>query len=296
LWGIFLGCRGFSQFLDQLNSDEAIVAYILKTVPNPGDGKLYEKFSLSTPVAHPIDGIKHPAVLKGDFDHDGKEDRFIRGAVKIDLDQVFKIPKWLFMTDAKRKPTALQLPFSDYSMQGDIIKFHCRKIAIHEKEYIECHRVTTNHFDSTKLETQTDTLYVLSRYPAKFTLHPDKRKIASIHYETTYCTGSCPVFQLTVYPDRMVDYHGEAYVKRQGSHKLALDPVDWKFLKQQIQNLNINGLKNRYAVNWTCSTTATMTVRFTDGSSKSISDYGNRGTPGLELIHDFFYKLVESLH
>ncbi len=58
--------------------------------------------------------------------------------------------------------------------------------------------------------------------------------------------------------------------------------------------INIRQLKDNYAVNWTDDQTVNLTITFADGSSKTIKDYGMRGTFGLSRLYELLFDLRTS--
>jgi hypothetical protein len=54
--------------------------------------------------------------------------------------------------------------------------------------------------------------------------------------------------------------------------------------------IDVRSLEDNYAVNWTDYPTATLTVIFSDQSTKVIRDYGLQGTFGLSAVYS---KMME---
>ncbi len=62
-------------------------------------------------------------------------------------------------------------------------------------------------------------------------------------------------------------------------------------LMSLINYMNIQGLFNKYMVQYTCSATIYLRIRFKDGTVKEIEDYGLDGTFSLRLFYELLSKL-----
>ncbi|WP_131558222.1 DUF6438 domain-containing protein [Pedobacter frigidisoli] len=123
-----------------------------------------------------------------------------------------------------------------------------------------------------------------------------KSEIESIEINTGYCFGSCPSFNLILYKDSRANFEGIGYTKQLGKSSKRLSPEIFKELSESIQYININSLKDNYAVNWTDDQTATLTITFKDKSKKQIRDYGMQGTFGLSAIYAKLMNISTNWH
>ena len=79
-----------------------------------------------------------------------------------------------------------------------------------------------------------------------------------------------------------------------GSFKCIIKKTDLEEIYNLIGYLNIKKLNDRYAVKWTDDTSCYLVVKFTDGSVKSIADYGGQGTWGLKYLFSKLFALRDS--
>ena len=129
-------------------------------------------------------------------------------------------------------------------------------------------------------------------------------KYSKIQYEAGACFGFCPVFKMTINPDRTAVIEAEHFTFSKGNSKadfskpkegtftttinekefnqliILLDNADLKSLKDEYKNRNVSDLPTSY-----------LRINFTDGTSKNIEDYGKNGTQKLREIYEFMEAL-----
>ncbi|KMQ69231.1 hypothetical protein ACM39_03780 [Chryseobacterium sp. FH2] len=129
-------------------------------------------------------------------------------------------------------------------------------------------------------------------------------KYSEIEYEATPCFGFCPVFKITINPDRTAVFEAEHFnfndkpskdefsKPREGSFKGTIKEADYNRLITLLNDLDIRNAKDKYGEkNITDLPTSYLRVKFADGSSKNIEDYGKRGSEKLSEIYKFFEDL-----
>ena len=136
-----------------------------------------------------------------------------------------------------------------------------------------------------------DTVYVRYGRPMLYTAHPQPTKLRQLTFATSGCYGACPVFELTLSADRTVSYNGLRHVSRLGAHNLLVDQADLYYLNQLLSNLHLDALRSQYAVPWTDDQTSTLTVTTQQGQTKTIGDYGMKGTFGLAVLYQYLLGL-----
>ena len=127
---------------------------------------------------------------------------------------------------------------------------------------------------------------------------------SKITYEAGACFGFCPMFKLTINPDRTAIIDAERFTftdgsskddfskPREGIFKATIDKESFAKLNSFLDSLNLKSLKNYYGdKNITDLPTSHLIVTFKDGSSKHIEDYGKSGTEKLRE----FYEFIENL-
>lgn len=148
--------------------------------------------------------------------------------------------------------------------------------------------------DYYKDTTTIDTLIYRFNSFVEYNPHPKSKKIASITFTTNTCLGICPKFVLTINRQGMAIYDGDSYAEPEGKHRLKIAMADLQPLYDALNYIDFKKIREHYAVPWTDSPTATLSITFADGSIKKISDYGERGTWGLRKIYGIFFKLYST--
>lgn len=140
-------------------------------------------------------------------------------------------------------------------------------------------------------ETKTDTLVMKFGEFYEYNAMPDNFKIEEIRFSTSHCFGTCPVFELTIKADGTAKYIAIDYNDKKGKFKTVLDTATFNNFLQIINYLKLNSLKDEYSVNWTDDQTSTLEIKFSNGKTKKISDYGMIGTLGLKHLYDQLFAL-----
>lgn len=140
-------------------------------------------------------------------------------------------------------------------------------------------------------ETKTDTLVMKFGEFYEYNAMPDNFKIEEIRFSTSHCFGTCPVFELTIKADGTAKYNAIEYNDMKGKFKTVLDTATFNNFLQIINYLKLNSLKDEYSVNWTDDQTSTLEIKFSNGKTKKISDYGMIGTFGLKHLYDQLFAL-----
>jgi hypothetical protein len=97
-------------------------------------------------------------------------------------------------------------------------------------------------------------------------------KITKITLERTPCYGSCPVYKVTVSAAGVVEYFGEAHVRKAGTHRWRISRRRLQRLAEALERANYLHLEGDYTRGGKgdapgCS----ISVEYDDGSSKSIA-------------------------
>jgi hypothetical protein len=118
-----------------------------------------------------------------------------------------------------------------------------------------------------------------------------KNDIESIQINTSTCDGTCPAFILKLSKNGTANFEGIAYTKHLGKSSKRLPKASFKEISAVANYIDVRSLKDNYEVAWTDYPTATLTVKFTDQSTKVIRDYGLQGTFGLSAIYSKMMKI-----
>ncbi|MBD8490780.1 hypothetical protein IFO69_18660 [Echinicola sp. CAU 1574] len=129
--------------------------------------------------------------------------------------------------------------------------------------------------------------------------HPMPYEINKIEFKTDYCFGTCPVFSLELFPSSLSTFHAEAYnfeekrgeISKEMDFRTNIKKESWEEITQILNYINFPELENEYAVNWTDDQKVFLTIHYDHGQVKTISDYGLRGTFGLNLLYQKLFDL-----
>jgi len=129
-------------------------------------------------------------------------------------------------------------------------------------------------------------------------------KYTKIEYQAGACFGSCPIFTMTINPDRTAVLEaehfnfsnnfskGEFSQPREGTFKATIKESDYNKLIMLLNGLDVKNLKDKYGTrNITDLSTSYLRINFTDGTSKNVEDYGKRGSEKLREVYLFIEDL-----
>lgn len=129
-------------------------------------------------------------------------------------------------------------------------------------------------------------------------------KYSKIQYEAGACFGFCPIFKMTINPDRTAVIEAEHFTfsegkskgefseEKEGTFTATLKEPDYQKMVALLDGANLSSLKNEYKDrNVSDLPTSYLRINFADRSSKNIEDYGKNGTPKLREIYDFMEGL-----
>lgn len=129
-------------------------------------------------------------------------------------------------------------------------------------------------------------------------------KYSKIEYEAGACFGFCPIYKMTVNPDRTAVIDAERFTftegrskdefsgPKEGTFTATITPRDYQKMISMLDDLDVKTLKTYYGnKNVTDLPTSKLKITFADGSTKEIEDYGKHGTEKLQM----FYEFVEGL-
>lgn len=136
------------------------------------------------------------------------------------------------------------------------------------------------------------------------TSQKNSSKYSKIEYEAGACFGSCPIFKITINPDRTAVFEAEHFnftngfskgdfnKPREGTFKGTIKQEDYNKLIALLDGLEVKKLNEKYGErNITDLQTSHLRINFADGTSRHVEDYGKRGTEKLEELYKFFEDL-----
>ncbi|NNM94913.1 MAG: hypothetical protein HKL88_05550 [Bacteroidia bacterium] len=116
-------------------------------------------------------------------------------------------------------------------------------------------------------------------------------KIEKIEAATAPCTGTCPVFSMSIEANRKAGYHAIKYNDTTGNFTAVIDTMNYKKITSLLNYINFPQKKDNYNVTWTDDQAITLTITYDGGKVKKIYDYGERGSYGLNLLYSLIYQL-----
>jgi hypothetical protein len=238
----------------------------------------------------------HPAYwLRADFNHDGKTDLFVSATVEkgklSNQSEIFILASEgnhytkVDIVDPLSYVYTGEASYNTYLASGKnylVINTLVQKM-------LRPQDIRPGHYSS--YSTARDTSFVQNNKQMIYATHPVRLAIESVKFSTTQCFGTCPVFQLTINKDGSVNYKGIQYVNKIGDYSLVMPKAELSYLISLLDAINPSRLNDHYSVDATDNPTIYLTVRYTNGQTKSIEDYGERGTYGLAVLYKFFLDL-----
>lgn len=137
-----------------------------------------------------------------------------------------------------------------------------------------------------------DTLINLFGGFIEYNSSPKQIDFKQLKVMTSPCFRTCPIFELTINNRRQALLNAKEYNAITGIYKSIIDEKTFDDLLVLLAYLNIESLKNNYAVGWTDSPSIDLEIDF-NGSTKKIHDYGLEGSFGLKKLYNILYKLKE---
>ncbi|MBI3220881.1 MAG: hypothetical protein HYZ44_15305 [Bacteroidetes bacterium] len=139
--------------------------------------------------------------------------------------------------------------------------------------------------------TKTDSLILKYGEFYEYNSTPDHFKIEEIRIATSYCLGTCAVFELTLKSNGQANYHAIQYNERKGKFHAIVDSATIHAMFRTINYIKLTSLKDQYNVSWTDDQTATLEIKFNNGQVKKIIDYGKIGSFGLLHLYEQLFAL-----
>ncbi|MGU3373679.1 DUF6438 domain-containing protein [Chryseobacterium sp. M5A1_1a] len=132
-------------------------------------------------------------------------------------------------------------------------------------------------------------------------------KYTKIEYQAGACFGFCPVFKMTINPDRTAIFEAEHFnfnnkpskdefsQPREGTFTGTIKEKDYNKLIRLLDGLDVKNLNDKYGSrNITDLSTSYLRINFNDGTTKNVEDYGKRGSEKLSEVYHFFEDLRKS--
>jgi hypothetical protein len=290
----------FANTIDSLKTDNDVFNFLNITIKKQ---KIY--FSKVTGVN---------SWQKLDFNNDNNADLFVQA-----LDS-YHHPTYLIAIDIGQNEFKLiHFGIREDGKILDIIKYNDIPLIVFNSGYYPA-IYSKGNFSRLKKENRTDTLIYKYGNFVEFNENPDNYKIDSITFsslwgwhgrDNTPPKNTNPDQNLEISSNRKAIYtsnrNSATYVftkgvKRPprhpktdlGTFKGKIKKADLEDIYDLINYLSIKKLNDRYAIQATDLTSCYVHIKFKDGSTKFIADYGGEGTFGLKSLYAKLFALRDS--
>ncbi|WP_214070001.1 DUF6438 domain-containing protein [Mucilaginibacter sp. dw_454] len=308
---LLTAATSFANKIDELKTDSDVVRFLLPLDKHFTTGKYTPKL-----IIEPVDTIfKNDACFacdtlcktwgvkswqKVDLNNDGRTDL-------VAICHWYQYENFIVMDNGDGTFKLMYLVYDSW---------FCELVNIirrNDQNLIVFHTIDSDMLDRFE-QPRTDTLIYKYDHFVELNEHPPKYAIDSlIFYDGSvygnHC-GSCPKFRMKVNRKGKTRYeryvYGGTSVKTAGGYsvkdfKISTElKAQGKVLSSQqkeilnmINYINFKKLKDKYEVPWTDASTTTIQVKFKDGSSKTIVDYGEYGTFGLRALFSKLYAVAK---
>ena len=287
----FSGLSSANQ-IDDLKTTEDVVNFV-KIVDSDFANEMFDKFTIKSTDSI-VNYLECKSIFnkwniqnweKSDLNNDGKTDLvFFSYWSSFDLYAIIDLGngnyKLFPLSNDSFEDCELAKPIK--IKDKNYLKFYKRKqIAVRENGKFK-------HYENV---IQIDTLAFLKTGIFEKNNNVEKYDIESVEIETSYCYGFCPVFALKVYMDGRAEFNGVANTDKKGKSTTKYSKAIINNIVEMLEYSSLKELNKIYEVTWTDDQTVVLTVKFKDGTSKVIQDYGLQGTFGLNSIYKYLISL-----
>ncbi|WP_298901603.1 DUF6438 domain-containing protein [uncultured Psychroserpens sp.] len=223
--------------------------------------------------------------IKEDFDANGFTDLIITGAF---YQHSFKVMAIMNYGNDHYAPIPLTL-----SLINDF-PIYPKLVYKDEIPAVELYSISNYAENFENGISKTTLVYKYGRF-IDFNEEGEDYQISQIEYRAEGCFGTCPVFELVLNENAkssfIARYHNFSKTlkidpnKEEGYFETTIAKDKFSELCEIINYLQIKNLSDSYFAGGTCQPSCTLKVYFTDGTVKTIEDYGKSGTNGLYYLY-----------
>jgi hypothetical protein len=128
-----------------------------------------------------------------------------------------------------------------------------------------------------------------------------QESVNRISLQRTACFGVCPVYNVSIYPNGLVEFHGERFVASVGDYNHRVDPANFDRLAQFAREIDFYSLSAEYRVRIEADNSVTavsdlpsrITTVETRSEAKSVLNYF-AGPQELEDFENLIDQLTDS--
>lgn len=167
-------------------------------------------------------------------------------------------------------------------------------ITIENSDYIQFDYLFKNREcnDSDFFISRTITLF-LSKEGISPKQTPSLINFKSLKISSSYCLGTCPVFEFFISNTGDARFKGIDYTKRKGDIPLRADQSEIDQINRIIGSMNFNKKKENYSICWTDQSTKEVEIILEDGKKYRIEDYGEVGSYELTMLYDYINEILK---
>jgi hypothetical protein len=134
----------------------------------------------------------------------------------------------------------------------------------------------------------------------EYNSHPTAHNIESIRVDFSPCYGRCPIFEISIDEDLRARYVATEFNYKNNLNSLEdvkgefegkISPQTFKEICGLLNYIDFSSLKENYMVYHTDAPSIDLEIKYDNGQTKKISDYGRVGTYGLIRLYDIFSEL-----
>jgi len=264
----------FGQTIEQISSDSDAISFLRNKFPALDSFRYPESTGGNSP--------ENKKWEVADFDKNGKSDLLITGTT-----DGLRNMAYVILAGADNEYTLKDVTPGGYFL----IPVSVIKNIGNETVIILQQSVSTKKW--------SDTLVHKFGLFLKYNSSVTQRKIALLHYRSTGCLGSCPVYKIII--DDSLTATLEATRSNfptsipgdslQGTYYSKLSSEKFNELTEIVNYMDLSSLKSHYTVSMTDQPTGIIEIVFADGSHKRIDDYGKVGTQELRVFHVYIGKI-----
>lgn len=230
---------------------------------------------------------------KTDFDNNGYTDLLVLGG----WGETNHYSSYVIMNFGKKKKPKL------IDMNKDMQLLDVPKVLLIKNEPFLMMYSPKKMRGSTAKITDTTSTKLTFKYGgfAEYNKNPFENHIEKVEFKTSPCFGTCPVYQLTINKDKSARFLAEHYnfnknrrdttFENEGFFNAKINDADYIQLVNLLNYIDFKNLKDEYSVSWTDDRSATLTITYGNGKTKTIEDYGMIGTHGLSSVYDLLAEM-----
>jgi hypothetical protein len=229
--------------------------------------------------------------VKADFDADGRTDLLVTGR---DSEHLVR-DKSIICFLNKRQLGLQSIRLSKDESNCTVAQAgYLRNKAIIRYAYVSSNKLRKPGVAKSSPVCHVDTLVFKGPGFIEYNRAPKDYQIQEVTLSTGACYGSCPIFDLHLSRNGAATYRATEYNERKGLFTAKIDAQTIKEIWSMLNYLDFPQLEEQYEVSVSDEPTCTLTIIYANGRVKTIVDYGEQGTFGLQQVYKLLFALRRS--